>query len=277
MALLDLIEFQKRFGSASSMAIVGSSDSVLSETNGKYIDECDLVVRFNRVNTSGVEAYVGERTDILVVNDVNSLAKSDYARNLSNPKVIVCFVGRAAFSKHSNHQKDFLEWAKGVDVFVCVRPEITNMALPEGKRSFSMGLYALGLLPELLKIETLCLTGFTFFGAIGHGSGHHTKKSGFSSSLWHDADLELSVAKNIVCQFRNTLVLTEDLESLVTDRKFAYHVLKNNRLISSNPSKAKVRNALLPSFGYFLYKLAKIILKTGYILRRLSEILRRTS
>src|SRR6056300_1624390 len=113
MALIDLIEFQERFGSASSMAIVGSSDSVLREKNGKYIDECDLVVRFNRVKTSGLEAHVGERTDILVVNDVNSLAKSDYARNLSNPKVIVCFVGRAAFSKHSNHQRDFLEWTNG--------------------------------------------------------------------------------------------------------------------------------------------------------------------
>ena len=63
-----------------NIAIVGNGPSVMGDYNGKFIDSCDIVVRFNMFQTESYEDHVGSKTDIWMIN----------LRNLQdlNPKFI---------------------------------------------------------------------------------------------------------------------------------------------------------------------------------------------
>jgi len=52
-----------------NLAIVGSSSLLKNQEGGKYIDEFEDVVRFNRAPTKGWEKYVGSKTTIRVTNN----------------------------------------------------------------------------------------------------------------------------------------------------------------------------------------------------------------
>jgi len=272
MALLNYLEFQKRFVDTKSMEIIGSSDSVLKYENGTYIEAHDVVVRFNRTKTDDLEDKVGSRTDILVVNDVNNLKKAPVVRELSNPKVVVCFIDRSGFNKSPTHLSDFLEWVGDADLFLCPRPDIAMVGVDRNTRSFSMGLYALGFLPYALNVEKLFISGFTFFGAVEGGSLHYSKKASFAGTLWHDADMEKMVATQILNEFKMDVTLTEEVFQLVKQIRPNIHCLgKNNQFVS----KSRVSFVVLGAIGFILYKIAKIFMKIGYLLRRVAEILRR--
>ena len=51
-----------------NIAIVGNGPSAMSGYNGKFIDSCDIVVRFNMYQTESYEDYVGSKTDIWMIN-----------------------------------------------------------------------------------------------------------------------------------------------------------------------------------------------------------------
>jgi len=274
MAILDFIQFQQIFKSVSSMAIVGSSDSVLNYKNGQHIDGHDVVVRFNRTKVDGLTDKVGSRTDILVVNDVNNLSKAPNVKALSNPRVVVCFIDRAGFNKSETHLREFLEWVGGVDLFLCVRPDIAKIPIARKTRSFSMGLYALGFLPYALSIKDLFVTGFTFFGAVEGGAGHYSKKTSFSGSLWHDSDMELLVARQIFLEYEINVSLTNETYSVLQNSKNNIQLLDSG-LIYNEATKANSFRSITTVLGFLLYKISKIIMKSAFVLRRVADYLRR--
>ena len=74
MQLLTPHAFGELFASACSAAVVGSASSVLELKNGSAIDNCDIVVRFNRARTSKeLAGQIGSRTDLLCVTVENLL------------------------------------------------------------------------------------------------------------------------------------------------------------------------------------------------------------
>jgi len=273
MALINFLEFQSIFQGAKTMAIVGSSDSVLRYSNGKCIDACDLVVRFNRTKVDGLEDKVGSRTDILVVNDVNNLSKAPQVKELSNPRVVVCFIDRVGFNKSETHLKDFLDWVGDKDLFLCPRPDIAMIPVEKGTRSFSMGLYALGFLPYALSIKELFVTGFTFFGSVEGGAAHYSKKASFSGSLWHDADMELLVARQILSEYPFNVSLTDEVYSVLKEPKKNIQLFGGELQNKNAPKKSNLR-LLANFFGYLLYKFTKVIMKSTFLLRRFAEYLR---
>lgn len=92
-----------------SIAVVGSSGTLLDKEYGNLIDEHDIVVRFNVSRVKGFEKHVGSKTDIRFMNghafngssDPNKFKAHDpnFVSNLQNETLIV---------KSWNHQ-EFIE------------------------------------------------------------------------------------------------------------------------------------------------------------------------
>jgi hypothetical protein len=55
---------QKQAPQRRKVAIIGSGPYDTAKPMGKYIDSCDVVVRFNRFSTKGHEKYVGSKTTV---------------------------------------------------------------------------------------------------------------------------------------------------------------------------------------------------------------------
>ena len=51
-----------------NIAIVGSSQRILNNKSGNFIDNFDLVLRFNAAPTSKYEEFVGKNTNIIACN-----------------------------------------------------------------------------------------------------------------------------------------------------------------------------------------------------------------
>jgi len=271
--LIDLLAFQELFSRAKSMAIIGSSDSVINYDHGKLIDSYDVVVRFNRVNTAEFNAAIGNKTDILVANDGNSLAKSIPVNELSNPRVVISFVSNFGLNKSSSHKKDFFDWVNGVPLLVIPRPHIlVSSSSSSNFKSFSMGLYALSWLPFILDIKKLYVSGFTFFGAVSGGTYHHSKPPSFSGSLWHDAELEAQIAKKVLTGFDGEITATEEMEPFLINCKLAkVSIIERDYFRRDIKKHKKITSAFCSPVKYLFYKVAKIFLKLGYLLRRFSE------
>ena len=58
MQLIDPYQFRDLCGSARSLAIVGNAPCILDWKNGARIEAADLVVRFNRARTAGMEEAI---------------------------------------------------------------------------------------------------------------------------------------------------------------------------------------------------------------------------
>ena len=82
-----------------TVAVVGSSASLLKNSLGEIIDRHDDVIRFNRAPTLGYENHVGHRTTIRVSNNHvfngNSMKKEewtnqppDFIRNIKNTNIL---------------------------------------------------------------------------------------------------------------------------------------------------------------------------------------------
>ena len=54
-----------------TIAIVGSSKSILKKKYGKKIDKSKFIVRFNFAKTKGFEKHTGSRTNLMVINNNN--------------------------------------------------------------------------------------------------------------------------------------------------------------------------------------------------------------
>ena len=92
MNVIDPFQFRDMFAGARSFAIVGNAPTILDYENGDLIDSYDVVVRFNRATTEGLEAKIGGRTDVLVVNVSNSRAMAPSPSETVKPRCLVCYL-----------------------------------------------------------------------------------------------------------------------------------------------------------------------------------------
>lgn len=249
------------------MAIVGSASSVMQWENGPYIDSHDIVVRFNRTTVTGLEPWIGRRTDIIVANDSNSLQKAPSPEFTSVPKCVIAFVKPSSVgSRTKEDRQEFLDWVANTPLFFCPGPEILCCDVPRRQRGFSMGTYALIGLPAFLNIKRLFVTGFTMFGESAGGSDHHTKKSSRASLTWHDADLERYIAANVLGHLTCELTVTEEVAAFMRAEGFSARVL--NGAEGGRRLKPNRRAAAL---WYAVGRFAKLLLVTGYHVRRFAE------
>jgi hypothetical protein len=64
----DIFEGEVAIFQGKSCCVVGNSGSVLDKDNGKFIDECDFVIRINLSKTDGFEQHVGSKTNLRFLN-----------------------------------------------------------------------------------------------------------------------------------------------------------------------------------------------------------------
>ncbi len=68
MHLITSAEFYSKYQEKRTVVFVGNAPSMKGSNMGAWIDNFDVVVRFNECITVGYEKDVGSKTDILVVN-----------------------------------------------------------------------------------------------------------------------------------------------------------------------------------------------------------------
>ena len=92
--------FDQIFKNSKKIAVVFSSNTVLKKNMGKFIDNFDEVIRFNRAPTLGYEKYIGRRTTLRVINNSvfqnimphpnqNWTIDINFTKKLKNTKILV--------------------------------------------------------------------------------------------------------------------------------------------------------------------------------------------
>ncbi len=201
------------FGTARSLAVVGNAPTVKEHEHGPLIDGHDIVVRFNRIQTQGMEDKIGSRTDILCVNAANSLALAPSPATTTRPKLLVCFV-----SPQGCRQADFKafgEWAGDLPILLTFGPDLIGLPPTAHGRPLTSGSYVLFSLLRLLEIERLFVTGFTMFGAVAGGSGKVYQDARPGVGAFHDIDQEAKIFTDILAEFRGELSVTPEIQTLL--------------------------------------------------------------
>ncbi|MGH6914026.1 MAG: glycosyltransferase family 29 protein, partial [Geminicoccales bacterium] len=194
MSAIDLETFQDTFRAARSMAVVGNAESVLEWPSGELIDGHDLVVRFNRAYTEGIEDRVGRRTDILVANRTYSLRKAPSPRQTLKPKCVVCFLE----PDHEIDYASFNAWTGGLPTLITLAPDLAGIGQFRRTRPVTMGTNALYTFLRLFKIERLFLTGFTFYGAVPGSHGVYCGAPRKARGMWHDLEDEAAIFARVI-------------------------------------------------------------------------------
>lgn len=257
MNLIDPFQFRELFGAARSLAIVGNAPCILDWKNGATIDGADLVVRFNRARTAGMEDAIGSRTDVLFVNASNSLAKAPPPDELSRPKCLVCFV-----SPHGCRTLDitpFRAWAGDVPILLSFGPDLIGIPGAARQRPLTSGTYALYALLRLLNIERLFITGFTMFGAVPGGAGKYWNEAMPHAAVVHDLDYEAQLFVALLAGFTGRLEITSEIAELAARQGVR---LRGDGAPTSRPRRLHKRIA---------EGLAWRVLRSGMALRRVAE------
>jgi hypothetical protein len=218
MNLIDPFQFRDLFPSIRSLAVVGNSPSVLEWHNGAKIDSADLVVRFNRARTAGLEDKIGSRTDVLVVNASNSLEKAPPPQTLCEPRCLVCFISPDGTRTHD--VGPFAEWAGDVPVLFTFGPDLIGLPAPTRQRPLTSGSYALYTLLRLFTIQRLFVTGFTMFGATEGGAGKYWNEPMPHAASAHDLDHEAGLFVRTLAAHKGELELTPEVAALAAQRDF---------------------------------------------------------
>jgi hypothetical protein len=198
------------FRDARSMALVGNAETILDYENGARIDAHDLVVRFNRAFVAGIEDKVGRRTDILVANPTYSLDKAPAPATVLAPRCVVSFVEPLRDTDYTK----FLAWTGALPTLVTLAPDLLHAAQVARVRPVTMGTAALYTLLNLLPIERLFVTGFTFYGAAGTGHRVYWQEDRKSRGMYHDLEPEARIFVSILERFRGALEVTPEVEVL---------------------------------------------------------------
>ena len=82
-----------------SLAIVGSSGNLLSNSYGKLIDSHNIVMRFNAARVVGFETYVGSKTNIRIMNGH-------------------CFAGMSGDQRFSKNDPNFISSLKNEHFYI---------------------------------------------------------------------------------------------------------------------------------------------------------------
>jgi hypothetical protein len=226
MNLIDPIQFRDLFRDTRSLAVVGNAPSILEWDNGGKIDAADLVVRFNRARTAGLEDKIGGRTDVLFVNAANSLTKAPPPDELCRPKCLVCFVSPGGCKPLDI--RPFEKWVGDLPVLLTFGPDLIGMSAPTRQRPLTSGTYALFMLLRLFEIERLFVTGFTMFGAVQGGAGKYWDEPAPHAAVAHDLDHEARLFVELLADFAGHLELTPEVSALATRHNARFHTTARN-------------------------------------------------
>jgi Glycosyltransferase family 29 (sialyltransferase) len=211
VSALDLQTFQETFRAARSMAVVGNAESVLEWPSGEVIDGHDLVVRFNRAYTEGIEDRVGRRTDILVANRTYSLRKAPSPAASLKPRCVVCFLE----PDHEIDYASFTAWTGGLPTLITLAPDLAGIGQFRRTRPVTMGTNALYTFLRLFRIERLFLTGFTFYGAAPGSHGVYCGPERKARGTWHDLEDEAAIFARVIGGYEGELRATPEVEGLL--------------------------------------------------------------
>jgi hypothetical protein len=219
MNLIDPYQFRDLFPSVHSLAVVGNAPTILEWQNGSKIDAADLVVRFNRARTAGLEQKIGSRTDVLFVNAANSLEKAPPPQELCQPRCLVCFVSPEGCKTFDI--APFAKWAGDVPVLFSFGPDLIGLPQPRRQRALTSGTYALYTLLRLFEFQRLFVTGFTMFGATEGGAGKYWKEAMPHAAFAHDLDHEAGIFVSTLAAHQGELELTPEVATLAAKYGFA--------------------------------------------------------
>jgi hypothetical protein len=218
MNLIDPFQFRDLFPSTRNLAVIGNSPSILQWDNGQKIDSAELIVRFNRARTAGLESKIGSRTDVLFVNASNSLEKAPPPRELCDPRCLVCFVSPGG--TRTFDVRPFAEWAGDVPVMFTFGPDLIGFSGPTRQRPLTSGTYALYTLLRLFDIQRLFVTGFTMFGATEGGAGKYWNEAMPSAAVAHDLDHEADIFVSTLAAHQGQLEVTPEVAALAAQHGF---------------------------------------------------------
>ncbi len=244
---IDVFDLRDMFPNVHSAAFVGNSSSVLSLENGQTIDSHDMVIRFNRAYTKGLEKKIGSRTDVLISNDINSIDRSPPPSETLQPKCVLVFVK----PKSELDLGRLKEWIGDIPYIISLEPDIFGTTVGFRTHSFTTGTYSLYTILRLFVLKKLFLTGFTMFGEVPGGSSEYFAENE-DVGKFHDLDQEAIVFSDMVKQFSGELYMTPEVGALV--HRNALQANKNNSLKSR-----------------FYYALSRKLLRTGLSFRRKAE------
>jgi hypothetical protein len=215
MNLIDPFQFRELFAEARSFAIVGNAPTILEYENGAAIDGCDVVVRFNRATTIGVEEKIGSRTDILVVNASNSLAMAPPPSKTSRPRCLVSYVSPQGVPNVNG--EEFANWVGDLPILLTFGPDLIDLPSLHHTRPMTSGTYFLLTVMRMLSVERLFVTGFTMFGAKGGVSGKYYADSRLNAQMggFHDLDVESQIFAALIRTCSAECQLTPEVESVV--------------------------------------------------------------
>jgi hypothetical protein len=210
----DQFDFRDMFAEVRSVAIVGNAATVLEFDNGALIDSHDMVVRFNRAQTVGLEGKIGRRTDLLVANEKNCLDFAPSPAETLKPRCVLSFVLR----EPGFDIAPFREWVgNDIPTLCSLPPDILGFDQADRTRLLTQGSYTLYFLLNSLRIERLFLTGFTMFGAGPGGSQKYYEPTKHRRTLgtYHDLDQEPRLFCSMLASFAGALQVTEEVSGLL--------------------------------------------------------------
>jgi Glycosyltransferase family 29 (sialyltransferase) len=212
---IDQFDFRDLFADIRSVAIVGNAATILEFDNGELIDSHDMVVRFNRAQTAGIEDKIGRRTDLLVANELNCLEIAPSPADTVRPRCVLSFVLR----EPGFDITPFRTWVgDGIPTLCSVPPDIIGFKQTGRTRLLTQGSYTLYFLLNSIRFERLFITGFTMFGAGPGGSQKYYEPTKHKRSLgtYHDLDQEPRLFCEMLASFKGTLQVTEEVSGLLT-------------------------------------------------------------
>jgi Glycosyltransferase family 29 (sialyltransferase) len=210
----DQFDFREMFAGVRSVAIVGNAATILEFNNGELIDSHDMVVRFNRAQTMGLESKIGRRTDLLVANENNAVELAPSPRETLKPRCVLSF----ALREPEFDITPFRRWVgNDIPTLCALPPDIIGFEQSGRTRLLTQGSYALYFLLNSIRIERLFLTGFTMFGAGPGGAQKYydPKKRRRAPGNYHDLDQEPRLLCDIIASFRGELRVTEEVAGLL--------------------------------------------------------------
>jgi hypothetical protein len=248
------------FPSVRSIAVIGNAPSILESPNGRLIDSHDLVVRFNRARTAGLEEQIGSRTDVLFANLGNTLAKAPSPAETIKPKATVCFVSPQRRDLHEFDAEPFREWVGDGPLLFTFIPDLIGLDRWPRSRPFTSGTYALYLLLRLLPVERLFVTGFTMFGAVPGGAGKYWHEALPNAALAHDIDHEGKLFSRLLREFPGELTVTEEVRALARQNGVELGKMSGERRRAKRTLRVRAADALawrLQAVGMNLRRLAE--------------------
>jgi hypothetical protein len=258
----DQFDFRDMFADVRSVAIVGNAATVLEYENGALIDGHDMVVRFNRAQTAGIESKIGRRTDLLVANEKNCLDIAPSPAETLRPRCVLSFTIR----EPGFDIAPFRAWVGDDLPTLCsLPPDIIGFEQADRTRLLTQGSYTLYFLLNSLRIERLFLTGFTMFGAGPGGSQkyYEPKKHKLALGTYHDLDQEPRLFCDMLAFFKGELQVTEEVAGLLTQLNYG-QLIEGHRVQKGQLPKLTLSERLRA-------RLAHQLLRWGARMRRSVE------